>query len=185
MKETEEGERLSTNKSAAYEKDRIFGVKDIWEDIKRLVKNKTLMFDSLAMSLFLFSVSNRSYISKFVEFHFLVSPSAASIFSGSSEMIGTVVALAISIAVITCFKPSARALALFNFLLDLLAMAVGLSFIFIDCDTSGVLKPESCFESCGCGRDYKPVCDEASSQTYFSACALLSRVGGWLSVWAG
>ena len=80
-------------------------------------------------------------------------------------------ALTISIIVIIWFKPSARALALFNFLADILAMAVTFSFIYIDCDTSGVSKPESCFDSCGCGKDYKPVCDDATSQTFFSACA--------------
>ena len=167
----EESIRLSSKAHEEPDIEEDFQMKDIWIDLKRLFQNRTLMFDSLAMAFFLFSVTNRSYISKFVEFQFLISPSAASLFSGSSSMIGMIVALGISIVVISWFKPSARSLALFNFLADIISMVVGLAFIFIDCDTSGVAKPESCFDSCGCGRDYKPVCDEASSQTFFSACA--------------
>ena len=103
----------------------------IWEDLKRLAQNRVLMFDSLAMAFFLLSTANRAYIAKFVEFQFNTSPSAASLFSGSSTMLGAISALAISILVISWFKPSARALALFNVLADVAAVVIGLSFIAV------------------------------------------------------
>ena len=108
-----------------------FSIRMIWEDLKRLAKNRVLMFDSLAMAFFLLSTANRAYIAKFVEFQFNTSPSAASLFSGSSTMLGAISALAISILVISWFKPSARALALFNVLADVAAVLIGLSFIAV------------------------------------------------------
>ena len=143
----------------------------LWADLKRLAGNKILIFDSLAMSFFLFASSNRSYTSKFVEFQFLTSPAAASLFSGSSSTIGMVSALAVSILVISWFKPSARILAGFNFVADLLAVIIGLSFIFVDCAHSGISQPAACLSSCSCSPSYTPVCDLATSQTYFSGCA--------------
>ena len=145
--------------------------RELWSDLKRLAGNRILIFDSLAMSFFLFASTNKSYTSKFVEFQFLTSPSAASLFSGSSSMVGMVTALAISIIVISIFKPPARLLAGFNFMADLLAVVIALGFIFVDCEHSGILKPDSCFSDCGCSTSYKPVCDLASSSTFFSACA--------------
>ena len=108
-----------------------FSIRMIWEDLKRLAQNRVLMFDSLAMAFFLLSTANRAYIAKFVEFQFNTSPSAASLFSGSSTMLGAISALAISILVISWFKPSARALALFNVLADVAAVVIGLSFIAV------------------------------------------------------
>ena len=147
--------------------------RQLWNDLKRLAKNKILIFDSLAMSFYLFASSNRSYISKFIEFQFLTTPAAASIFSGSSTMGGMIAALAISIVIITWFKPSARLLAGFNFLVDILAVITAASFIFVNCDHKGIAEPgtSDCFSSCGCSSSYKPVCDMESSQTYFSVCA--------------
>ena len=143
----------------------------LWADLKRLAGNKILIFDSLAMSFFLFASSNRSYTSKFVEFQFLTSPAAASLFSGSSSTIGMVSALAVSILVISWFKPSARILAGFNFVADLLAVIIGLSFIFVDCAHPGISQPAACLSGCSCSPSYTPVCDLATSQTYFSGCA--------------
>ena len=145
--------------------------RELWSDLKRLASNRILIFDSLAMSFFLFASTNKSYTSKFVEFQFLTSPSAASLFSGSSSMIGMVTALAISIVIISIFKPPARLLAGFNFMADILAVLIALGFIFVDCHHSGISKPDSCFTDCACANSYKPVCDLASSSTYFSACA--------------
>ena len=145
--------------------------RELWSDLKRLASNRILIFDSLAMSFFLFASTNKSYTSKFVEFQFLTSPSAASLFSGSSSMIGMVTALAISIVIISIFKPPARLLAGFNFMADILAVLIALGFIFVDCHHSGISKPDSCFTDCACANSYKPVCDLASSSTFFSACA--------------
>ena len=145
--------------------------RELWTDLKRLASNRILIFDSLAMSFFLFASTNKSYTSKFVEFQFLTSPSAASLFSGSSSMIGMVTALGISIVVISIFKPPARLLAGFNFLADILAVVIALGFIFVNCEHSGILRPESCLTNCACANSYKPVCDLTSSSTFFSACA--------------
>ena len=84
---------------------------ELASDLKRLATNKILIFDSLAMSFFLFAGSTRSYTAKYVEVQFLTSPAAASLFSGSSSLIGMVTALAISIIIITWFKPPAKLLA--------------------------------------------------------------------------
>ena len=100
VKDQEETLRLSSPGNEKNEIEESFHIQDVWLDLKRLFKKRTLMFDSLAMAFFLFSVTNQSYISKFVKFQFLTSPSAASLFSGFSTMIGTIVALTISIIVI-------------------------------------------------------------------------------------
>ena len=123
------------------------------------------------MSFWLFGSTNKSYTAKFVEFQFLPSPSKASLMSGTSSMMGMLAALMISITVITWFKPSARLLAGFNFLADLLAVVVGFSFIFLDCQHSGISRPESCPTDCHCSNTYRPVCDLATQQTFFSACS--------------
>ena len=102
-----------------------FQLKSILDDLKRLVKNRVLMCDSLAMAFFLLSTANRAYIAKFVEVQFNTSPSAASLFSGSSTMLGAISALAISIVVISWFKPSARALAAFNVFADICSVVIG------------------------------------------------------------
>ena len=121
---------------------------DIWGDLTRLVKNKVLVFDSLAMSFWLFGSTNRSYTAKFVEFQFQTSPAAASLFSGSSSMVGMMTALLISIILITWFKPSARLLAGFNFLADILAVLVGFSFIFLSCDHNDIKRGGDCQVDC-------------------------------------
>ena len=109
------------------------GLKLVGETLKRLFNNKILIFDTLSMVFFLFSTTNVSYQAKFVEFQFHVSPSKASIVSGSTKMMGNMLALSISTLVVTYFKPSARSLALYNFVSDLVAVLVTLSLVFIDC----------------------------------------------------
>ena len=117
---------------------------EIWGDLTRLLKNKVLVFDSLAMSFWLFGSTNRSYTAKFVEFQFQTSPAAASLFSGSSSMVGMMTALLISIVFITWLKPSARLLAGFNFLADILAVLVGFSFIFLSCSHNDIKRGGDC-----------------------------------------
>ena len=120
-------------------------LKLVGDTLKRLFSNKILIFDTLSMVFFLFSTTNGSYMAKFVEFQFHVSPSKASLVFGTTKMIGNIVALSISTMVVTYFKPSARSLALYNFVSDLVAVFVTLLLIFIDCGTSSdLLTPASC-----------------------------------------
>ena len=110
-----------------------------------MFSNKILIFDTLSMVFFLFSTTNGNYMAKFVEFQFHASPSKASLVSGTTKMIGNIVALSISTMVVTYFKPSARFLALYNFVSDFVAVLVTLSLIFIDCGSSSdLLTPASC-----------------------------------------
>ena len=143
---------------------------EIWGDLTRLMKNKVLIFDSLAMSFWLFGSTNKSYLAKFVEFQFQTSPAAASLFSGSSSLVGMLTALVISISLITWFKPSARVLAGFNFVADILAVLVGVSFIFLSCPHNDIKPGGDCGLDCGCSSTYRPVCDLTNHQTYFSPC---------------
>jgi len=139
--------------------------------LKRLFNNKILIFDTLSMVFFLFSTTNGSYMAKFVEFQFHVSPSKASLVSGSTKMIGNIVALSISTMVVSYFKPSARSLTLYNFVSDLVAVLVTLSLIFVDCSSSGdLLTPSSCL-TCSCSPSLAPVCNPATNETYTSGCA--------------
>ena len=103
------------------------------------------MFDTLSLVFFLFAHANGNYLAKFIEFQFHVSPSKASLVSGTTRVIGNVVALIISTVVVSYFKPSARSLALYNFVSDLVAVLVTLSLIFVDCGSSeDLLTPSSC-----------------------------------------
>ena len=124
-------------------------LKLVGETLKRLFNNKILIFDTLSMVFFLFSTTNVSYQAKFVEFQFHVSPSKASIVSGSTKMMGNMLALSISTLVVTYFKPSARSLALYNFVSDLVAVLVTLSLMFIDCGSSDLITPLTCLD-CSC-----------------------------------
>merc|ERR1712062_224154 len=144
---------------------------EIWGDLTRLMKNKVLIFDSLAMSFWLFGRTNKRYEAKFVEFQFQTSPAAASLFSGSSSMVGMLAALVISMILITWLKPSARVLAGFNFVADILAVVVGFSFIFLSCSHNDIKRGGDCLEDCGCSSTYRPVCDQTNQQTYFSPCS--------------
>ena len=143
----------------------------IWGDLTRLMKNKVLIFDSLALSFWLFGSTNKSYTAKFVEFQFQTSPAKASLFSGSSTMLGMLAALMISIILITWFKPSARVLAGFNCLADILAVLVGISFIFLSCPHNDIKPGGDCQMDCGCTSTYRPVCDQTHLQTYYSPCS--------------
>ena len=106
-----------------------------------MFSNKILIFDTLSMVFFLFSTTNGNYMAKFVEFQFHASPSKAS----TTKMIGNIVAPSISTMVVTNFKPSARSLAWYNFVSDIVAVLVTLSLIFIDCGSSSdLLTPASC-----------------------------------------
>ena len=63
-------------------------------------------------------------------------------------MVGMMTALLISIILITWFKPSARLLAGFNFLADILAVLVGFSFIFLSCDHNDIKRGGDCQVDC-------------------------------------
>ena len=130
------------------------------------------MFDTLSLVFFLFAHANGNYLAKFIEFQFHVSPEKASLVSGTTRVIGNVVALIISTVVVSYFKPSARSLALYNFVADIVAVGVTVSLIFIDCGSSGdLLSPPSCISSCSCSPSLTPVCNLATNETYTSACA--------------
>ena len=130
------------------------------------------MFDTLSLVFFLFAHANGNYLAKFIEFQFHVSPSKASLVSGTTRVIGNVVALIISTVVVSYFKPPARYLALYNFVADIVAVGVTVSLIFIDCGSSGdLLTPPSCISSCSCSPSLTPVCNLATNETYTSACA--------------
>ena len=130
------------------------------------------MFDTLSLVFFLFAHANGNYLAKFIEFQFHVSPSKASLVSGTTRVIGNVVALIISTMVVSYFKPSARSLALYNFVADIVAVGVTVSLIFIDCGSSGdLLTPPSCLNTCSCSPSLNPVCNLATNETYTSACA--------------
>ena len=107
------------------------------------------MFDTLSLVFFLFAQANGNYLAKFIEFQFHVSASKASLVSGTTRVIGNVVALTISTVVVSYFKPSARSLALYNFVSDLVAVLVTLSLMFIDCGSSDLITPLTCLD-CPC-----------------------------------
>ena len=67
--------------------------------------------------------------------------------------------------------PSARLLAGFNFVADILAVVVGFSFIFLSCAHNDIKRGGDCLEDCGCSSTYRPVCDQINQQTYFSPCS--------------
>jgi len=159
----------SIRKSDKVEKQ--FRLSDVLPTMKGLFANKILMADTLSLTFYLFARSNSSYLNKFVEFQFHMTPSEASLFSGTTRMGAMMIGLLVSTVIITWFKPSARFLALFNFLADILVVIVGFSLMFIDCPSSPIVGPDSCSDSCQCSLTYSPVCDQTSGQTFFSPCS--------------
>ena len=109
-----------------------------------MFSNKILIFDTLSMVFFLFSTTNGNYMAKFVEFQFHARTPKTS----TTKMIGNIVAPSISTMVVTNFKPSARSLAWYNFVSDIVAVLVTLSLIFIDCGSSSDLLTPACCLLC-------------------------------------
>ena len=76
------------------------------------------------------------------------------------------IALILSTMVVSYFKPSARSLALYNFVADIVAVGVTISLIFIDCGSSGdLLTPSSCMSTCSCAPSLTPVCTIITTAT--------------------
>jgi hypothetical protein len=152
------------------QEDRL-SLKLIGATLRRLFTNKVLMFDTFAMVFMLFSTTNGSYMAKFIEFQFHVSPSKASLVSGSSKMLGNITALSISTLFVTYFQPSARSLSLYNFLSGIVGVIMNLSMMFIDCSRPvELLSPSDCSLACACSPALAPVCDLATMRSYTSAC---------------
>lgn len=159
-----------------------------WASLKRLARNKLLLFNTLSLTFILGAVLNyaaqeEKYISSrfYIPFseenglldewnlrfisYFLMPPVAG-------------VALLVSGLIISKLKLSARAITAKNIIFGIFLVGIFVSMVFVRCDvgriagfSNGKLIQPYCSKQCICSpHTFLPVCPENSTVTYFSPC---------------
>lgn len=167
------------NKKRVHEKEESPKMKDFPVALKRLLKNKILMFNILSTIFYILGSSGYiTFLSKYMEVQFNKNSADASIVTGPITIIGMVSGFLLSGYVISKYKPSPRKIFCWNVIVGIGYMMGQLSYIFLSCDNnyinnfSGTLNlTAQCNVNCSCtGVAYSPVCYEPTSTTFFSPC---------------
>lgn len=151
--------------------------------LRRLAKNKVLVFNSFSSVFFMFGfIGYWTFMPKYMETQFRQSASRSSLITGSVGLIFSAMGVVASGAVISRFKPRPRYLAAWNLIVETLEVIGHLSYGFLTCeveDLHGEMKPDhswdltaDCNSECVCGPTvkYSPVCATDGSKTFYSAC---------------
>lgn len=145
----------------------------------RLLKNKLLMFNIWAAVFYILgSAGYITFISKYMEVQFNKSSADAAVVTGPLSIIGLVVGFLSSGYIISKYKPSLRALFLWNIFVGIFCIVSETSYIFLSCENGNLLTEtgklnltNSCNMKCSCDTvPYSPVCHESTGVTYFSPC---------------
>ncbi|KAH8401561.1 hypothetical protein KR009_006473, partial [Drosophila setifemur] len=153
-----------------------------WSDMKaslrRLMSNKVFVYNTLSSILYLFGyMPYWIFTPKYIEIQYRQSASLANMATGSYALGFSAAGVLISGWVISKFKPSARAMAGWNFVVDYLTVAGIICYVLIGCDegdraNSLSILPlsDSCSASCDCEYVYySPVCSP-DNVTFISPC---------------
>ncbi|XP_077540667.1 solute carrier organic anion transporter family member 74D-like [Haemaphysalis longicornis] len=154
------------------------------QSFARLCKNPVLM-SKTAMVVFNFSGVS-GYITmfpKYVEVHYRVSASNASLFTGPTKIFALMLGLFIGGLVVRFLKPKPRTIVLAEAATDFIEicfLAVGMTLSCSQWQLAGTTMDSdgrlslvnNCNQNCGCSnRSFQPVCDVSEKATYFSPCA--------------
>ncbi|XP_016953445.1 solute carrier organic anion transporter family member 74D [Drosophila biarmipes] len=151
---------------------------DMLDSLKRLATNKVYIYNMLASILYFFGyMPYWIFTPKYIEIQYRQSASTANMATGTWALGFSAAGVLISGYVISKYKPSARAMAAWNFVVDYLTVAGLLCYILVGCDESdranamSIVPPgDSCSASCDCEYVYlAPVCSPENI-TFISAC---------------
>jgi len=151
---------------------------DMLDSLKRLAVNKVYIYNMLASILYFFGyMPYWIFTPKYIEIQYRQSASTANMATGTWALGFSAAGVLISGYVISKYKPSARAMAAWNFVVDYLTVAGILCYILVGCDESDransmsiVPTGDSCSASCDCEYVYlAPVCSP-ENMTFISAC---------------
>ncbi|XP_066909698.1 solute carrier organic anion transporter family member 74D isoform X3 [Halyomorpha halys] len=156
--------------------------KDFKLMMKRLVKNKVLMYNTVSATLYMFGMMGYwTFMPKYLETQFQQSASQASFITGAVGLICTALGVLTSGLVITHFKPSPQSLALWNVIVEAIDVIGHLSYAYLGCPTEnlqghweseGWSLAESCNSFCSCPPNikYNPLCAQDGSVLFYSPC---------------
>lgn len=114
--------------------DEASSFKDLWETIKRLLKNKTYFCNTMAAIFYVFGyVSYGYFMNKYLQIQYLLTPSFANTMTGSVGFVASAVGLLTAGIVITIFKPRARYLAGWNIVTSVISALGLMAYGFLGC----------------------------------------------------
>ncbi|XP_001975178.3 solute carrier organic anion transporter family member 5A1 [Drosophila erecta] len=151
---------------------------DMLDSLKRLASNKVYVYNIMGSILFCFGyMPYWIFTPKYIEIQYRQSASTSTLVTGTVALGFSAAGILISGYVISKYKPSARAMAAWNFVVDYLTVAGMLFYVLVGCDDSDranslsiVPTGDSCSASCDCEYVYyAPVCSPENI-TFISPC---------------
>ncbi|RZF42278.1 hypothetical protein LSTR_LSTR003896 [Laodelphax striatellus] len=124
LKETSKKEEMNQERT----------VKDLFKNIRRILKNKLFLLNVIASLCYMFGMMGYwAYLPKYMETQFHVSASEANIVSGAVGLVFSGIGLLASGAAITFFKPPARFLAGWNTFVEVIDAVGHYMYALIGC----------------------------------------------------
>ncbi|KAH8258042.1 hypothetical protein KR038_005069 [Drosophila bunnanda] len=157
-------------------KERSFG--DMMDTVRKLSKNKVYVYNTSASIMYFFGyMAYWIFTPKYIETQYRQSAATATMATGTVALGFSAAGVLISGYVISKYRPSARAMASWNAIVDFVTVAGILCYVAIGCESSDRLNSlttlsaeNSCSASCHCDYvHYSPVCSPENI-TYISAC---------------
>lgn len=147
--------------------------------LRRLLKNKLLMYNTLGSVFYLLGSSVfMTYFSKYLEVQFNKTSADSSLLTGPATILSMVTGILFSGYFISKYQPPPSKLFFFNVIVGLAYVMGQFSNLFLACESSTFFNESglvnlttTCNVDCLCdGVPYSPVCDVMSGTTYFSPC---------------
>ncbi|XP_037950487.1 solute carrier organic anion transporter family member 74D-like [Teleopsis dalmanni] len=155
---------------------------DMMRTFKRLLTNKTLMYNNFSSVFYLFGYTPYWIFSpKYIEIQYRQSAATSSMVTGTVGLAFSAVGVLLSGFVISRYKPRARYMAAWNVIVGFLTVAGILCYSMIGCpgneqsivvnnNNGGLDSGPTCNSACHCDYvRYSPVCGE-NNMTYISPC---------------
>uniref|UniRef100_A0A336N235 Solute carrier organic anion transporter family member n=1 Tax=Culicoides sonorensis TaxID=179676 RepID=A0A336N235_CULSO len=152
-------------------------IQDICATLKRLFTNKVFMFNNMAAVFYIFGyLPYWKFQTKYIEIQYLLSPSTASLVTGTVSFVFSAFGILISGLLIAILKPRAQSLALWNIFASILSIFGVISYALNGCVANDNLQImensliSDCNQACGCDYvKYSPICG-LNGKTYISPC---------------
>ncbi|KAH8290809.1 hypothetical protein KR054_006054 [Drosophila jambulina] len=151
---------------------------DMIQTVRKLTKNKVYVYNTMASIMYFFGyMAYWIFTPKYIETQYRQSAAMATMATGTVALGFSAAGVLISGYVISRYRPSARAMASWNAIVDFVTVVGILCYVAIGCESSDRLNSlttlsaeNSCSASCHCDYvHYAPVCSPENI-TYISAC---------------